>query len=1200
MKVKLLIYGFFVLSSLRLNGQFLFSSLGTKEGMSSRDVKSACEDRDGFIWFGTSNGLNRYDGSGFKIYNRQYKNSHRLTSDIINCVAEVEGDIWIGTPTGLFVLEKRMDTIRPVTVIPGKSTGVLKFEKDFDNKIWAITNRGIFVLNKGTPEPIEKIYPKTAGQIQYKVFNTVKRDSFRKGIWFSADNKLFFFHQPSGQFFSLENNPNHWSIFQSGQMISMAVDGQGKIWFVSSLPYLQLFDFATNKPIRIMDSGMEYPEVLNSGYTVSNLMADSKGKIWISTWTAGLLMTNGQDKIVNVSEQSITGYKPAFAIFETIYSDKNGNYWLLSKDGVNKLAGNSVFDDVVQLNYKEVKNKEWEYAAINRVVKAGVNEWWICTEKGLYRYNNVLRTQQYFSLGADNYRANRFFHALFFRGEWWFATGDGIQIYNPASNQFRKFTHYAKGYEIKNKSVTHLLVDKKGKLWFTVWMDAVYRYDPETNTTERFDGEDTGKGDIAPLNSSGMTQDKEGNIWITSLLLRKFDLEKGKWVKPYLPEYNSLFEQEVMFGVAEDKNGNKWIGVNKRGAYLLDKKGKVIDSISTLNGLSSDWVYELYADQYNRLWMVTSEAVHFVNLDNKHVSTLDFRAPYSFGDFWPVLTADEKTLAVTYNDITCFVNLEKLGMSQGGVKPLITSIRVFESEMPFDYSNPQLKLDHRQNFFTIDFSSPEHKEIPSIQYAYKLEGLNNDWVYCGKRQVASFSNLSNGHYRFLVKSTDANGKWSEKMTIVSIYIKPPFWKTNWFIALLVAFAVIMGWLLYKRIKTRNRKKDIEKTIDYFANSVYGENSVNEICWDIARNCISQLGFEDCVVYLLDPSKNRLVQKAAYGPKNPKGHEIENPIEIEPGKGIVGTVAMTGKPLLISDTSKDERYIVDDVIRLSELAVPILHDNKVIGVIDSEHPQKNYFTNDHLKAMSTIASISANKIAEAQAGAIARENEIKLLDINRMLAESQLMALRAQMNPHFVFNCLNSIQECIVTQKYGEASNYLNKFSKLFRVVLNNSGRNLVTLEEEAEVLRLYLELELMRFEKSFSYTIHIDEELDREEILVPSMLIQPYVENALWHGLMHKEGERKLLVSFEKVSDDVFRCVIDDNGIGRKKSFELKEQQSKTKRHESKGLKISKDRLDVLQKQGYHSLLEIIDKYDEQKNPAGTRVSIELSTDLVN
>jgi LytS/YehU family sensor histidine kinase len=186
----------------------------------------------------------------------------------------------------------------------------------------------------------------------------------------------------------------------------------------------------------------------------------------------------------------------------------------------------------------------------------------------------------------------------------------------------------------------------------------------------------------------------------------------------------------------------------------------------------------------------------------------------------------------------------------------------------------------------------------------------------------------------------------------------------------------------------------------------------------------------------------------------------------------------------------------------------------------------------------------------------------------------------------------------VTQKYGEASLYLNKFAKLFRSVLNNSGKVMVTLAEEIEVLDLYLSLEHMRFEKSFTYTICTDEELEADEILIPSMLVQPYVENALWHGLMHKQGERKLCIAFTKKSDAVFECVIDDNGIGRRKAMELKEQQSKTRRHVSKGMTISQDRIELLQKQGQHALLQIVDKYEEDGEAAGTKVVMELSSYL--
>ena len=138
----------------------------------------------------------------------------------------------------------------------------------------------------------------------------------------------------------------------------------------------------------------------------------------------------------------------------------------------------------------------------------------------------------------------------------------------------------------------------------------------------------------------------------------------------------------------------------------------------------------------------------------------------------------------------------------------------------------------------------------------------------------------------------------------------------------------------------------------------------------------------------------------------------------------------------------------------------------------------------------------------------------------------------------------------------------------------------------------------MRFEKSFQYNIHVAEDLETDEILIPSMLLQPFVENALWHGLMHKPKDRILNVCFKKLSDDVFQCIIDDNGIGRRKALELKEEQSKTKRHISKGMSICKDRIELLQKQGYHAVLQIIDKYDDADEATGTKVIIELSSYL--
>lgn len=155
-------------------------------------------------------------------------------------------------------------------------------------------------------------------------------------------------------------------------------------------------------------------------------------------------------------------------------------------------------------------------------------------------------------------------------------------------------------------------------------------------------------------------------------------------------------------------------------------------------------------------------------------------------------------------------------------------------------------------------------------------------------------------------------------------------------------------------------------IESFTQSLTNTKTISEVCWEITKNVIAKIGFEDCVVYLFDEDKGVLVQMAAHGPKNPVDLDIYNPITITPGKGIVGSVFISGRAEIISDTRDDGRYIIDDQARLSEIAVPMLHNGKPIGVIDSEHSECGFFTEDHLLILSTLASIASNKIIKRRA------------------------------------------------------------------------------------------------------------------------------------------------------------------------------------------------------------------------------------------
>jgi len=386
--------------------------------------------------------------------------------------------------------------------------------------------------------------------------------------------------------------------------------------------------------------------------------------------------------------------------------------------------------------------------------------------------------------------------------------------------------------------------------------------------------------------------------------------------------------------------------------------------------------------------------------------------------------------------------------------------------------------------------------------------------------------------------------------------------------------------------------ETEQVVNYFNRSISDKNTVDEALWDVAQQCIARLGWEDCVIYLLDPARRVLVQKAAWGQKSTSDKKIVRPIEISLNQGIVGTVAASGRPELIADTAADPRYIVDDTARGSELAVPIVAEGRVIGVIDSEHSQKNFYTPWHLQILTAIAALCSNKIALAQTEEARQKALLEVVDNQRKAAEAKLQSMRLQMNPHFLFNALNSIQEMIMRGNSDGAAQYLSKFSKLLRMVLVQSERDFVHLREELQMLRLYIALEALRFEDNFTYSIDCAHDLDMEEYRVPPLLIQPFVENALWHGLLQKEGSRNLQIRFEVTPDDHLCCTIEDNGIGRSAAGAY----TRNSHHISKGIGVGAERIQALNRQyGQNNTLEIMDLQDTEGVSAGTRVIIKIA-----
>ena len=202
----------------------------------------------------------------------------------------------------------------------------------------------------------------------------------------------------------------------------------------------------------------------------------------------------------------------------------------------------------------------------------------------------------------------------------------------------------------------------------------------------------------------------------------------------------------------------------------------------------------------------------------------------------------------------------------------------------------------------------------------------------------------------------------------------------------------------------------------------------------------------------------------------------------------------------------------------------------------------------------------------------------------------MKALRSQMNPHFIFNSLNSIQKYIWENRKEDASEYLIKFARLIRLVLENSLHTSVKLSDELAALHLYIEMEHRRNNQKFDYSITINDNVDADKTYIPPLLLQPYVENAIWHGLSQKEERGKLSVAIER-SENALICIINDDGIGRVKADKIKINKLKTT---SLGMNISSERIEWLQKDaGIRAAVEIEDKYNEGI-AGGTTVTLTL------
>jgi ligand-binding sensor domain-containing protein/putative methionine-R-sulfoxide reductase with GAF domain len=1188
-----------------------FTFFNYKNGLSNDYITSIVQDDEGFIWVGTINGLNRFDGKEFINYtignpiinlpSRHISYLKKMGNHLLG-IATRQGFVLLNTQSYKNTLFQNKDT----TIFNGYLNGTWDACILEDGRIAITTATGFYVFTP-TGEisfrydafkitDIEKkrvLYGReiySLGKHEYLIFIHNKEIAYfnsltNEYVHQSEKQKIFYPPFNKTKFNFLQNNEIGNSQFLFIDHIKDSIiyyDKNIQKCTASKLPFnvnKEIDWFA--RPIALNDS--VYLLNANHGFYILTLdkstgviktdtnkilpaiqsiysFVDKEKRLWIGS-TTGLYKQNLNSKIIHSIFNNVVSTKSLNSYNNSILHYKNKYY-------VGKYAK---YDSALQIiNAKTLQiekkimlyNGKDEWNEILSIQQYHKDTLWISTNMGLiwfdinnYSYGKINFPTEY--LMYNNSRYPVLYPPDKYGNAWILYIIQGtVAKYNIAS---RIFTFYSTNSfpKLPFQKIKLLTYDSYGNVWIAG--HGLCRYNYATNSFDNYMSTYGGSNKYNE-NITALMGDNIGNLLIQSAdndLLR-YKIKENTF---FVINNSAGISNDVIQSFSACVDGKIWMR-QLHNLICFDVNTNQIQNYSEKDGLPSDiaLVNNMYFDTTNQMLITFNKTqLSFIPAYNKILSNSVNELIISSID------ADDKP--------SFFNEAQKISFAYGIKKILIY-------------------------FTVIDFENPE-----VYHFFYTLD--DKEWISLKTNRVIQLNNLSPGTYNLTIKSVDKYGREVQKQ--LKIKIATPFWKEWWFIfsSLIILLFSAVKFIKYResnlkknaqiQLQTQQLKTEqlqvqleMEQINNYFTSAVANTNTVDEVIWGVAKNLIGKLGFEDCMIYLWNEDKTKMVQKAGYGPKGSIEEIIKQPFDVVPGQGIVGYVMQTKEAIIIPDTSLESRYRKDEMTRLSEICIPIIYNNELMGIIDSEHSQKNFYTQRHLQIMTTISALTINKIKSIESETGLNQKKIEVAELNQQLTEFEMKALLTQMNPHFIFNSLGTIKTMILDDQKEEASKYLGKFAKMIRLTLDHSTESFISLNQNNEYIRYYAEIENLRFNNVFEFEIIVDTSINKEEVKIPPMMIQPLVENAIWHGLLKKEGLKKLQLKYTFLGS-MLQCTVEDNGIG------INSSKNKIETHKSVGINNIRQRLSLLNEK-YHTQCSLIikDKSELGETQTGTIAFITL------
>ncbi|QWX83006.1 GHKL domain-containing protein [Cellulophaga sp. HaHaR_3_176] len=808
----------YILTILGLNAQSsnqFLEKIEIKNGLSSNYPTSLIEDSNGFIWIGTNNGLNRYDGYKPKVFKYDPKDSNTISENWITSLLEdSNGDIWIGTEGGGLNLYNT--TTGAITRFIHKkndsttisSDVVNRIYEDSKSRIWISTKNGLNLLDRSKQTFQHWIQPKECKNCDYSIKAVAEDD--KGNLWVGDEFQgLYYFIPSSGKFTKTTLSDSNENALPS-EFINDLYYSKGMLWV------------GTDNGLAILNTRTEpFKKVLldeNDKNSIGEMCIwkiynDNDGSIWLSTNGSGLINYNLKTHDIKIyKSDGISAYKIGSNSIEDVIVDKSKNIWMATTgNGLNKF-------DLKNLNFSSwEKDNNNSNSLVNNGVRAMLQDLdgtiWIGTNNGLSRFNP--KSNQYRNYVKDfSYRGDvkisriRAIHRSKNNKIWIGTQSGGLYRYDPKQDKFilevgftnntlaSRIGHIQSIYETEDDI---LLIGTIGAGMVT--------YNTITNEIKSVYTKDNPNKILTSLTAYCVLKSSNSEIWIGSdrglILLNTNTFEFKLWEHKEACE-NCIVGNKVR-SLYRDNNNKIWIGT-RSGLAIFDPESEKFEQYRIDDGLPSDIIFGILPGSDGNIWLTTPNGLSQTNPLNMQFKNITIPGNNILDMGGHSLGLNGNLLVGGTSGFTIF-NPKDIKSNPYIPNVVFTDVKVNNAPIEFDKNISELNyinLPYDQNNLNFEFSALEFTNSQINTYKYKLEGFNDNWVEYGSKHDLTFTNLDPKTYVLKIKGSNNEGVWNEQETSLTIIIKPPFWKTLWFrilsILLIIGILFTIYYLRIKRLK----------------------------------------------------------------------------------------------------------------------------------------------------------------------------------------------------------------------------------------------------------------------------------------------------------------------------------------------------------------------------------------------------------------